>query len=287
MAIVVTGATGQLGRGVVEALLARGVEPGDVLATGRRTEALADLAERGVRTQRLDFSDVDGSVFSAGDVVLLVSGSEVGQRVDQHRAVVDAAKAAGVAHLAYTSAPAADDTDLVLAPEHKATEEVIRGSGLPFTFLRNGWYTENYRQSFDQAAATGVVLDSVGDGRVASAPRQEYAEAAAVVLQSAARGETTYAGTVLELSGDTAWTFDDLAAAFAATLGRDVERRSLSPEEHQQALVGFGLDEGTAGFVVALDQNIRAGLLAVTTGDLARVVGHPTTPMADTVATWS
>lgn len=286
MAIVVTGATGQLGRGVVEALLARGVDPGEVVATGRRTEALADLAERGVRTRRLDFAAVDGDAFSAGDVVLLVSGSEVGQRVPQHRAVVEAATAAGVAHLAYTSAPAADDTDLVLAPEHKATEEVVRASGLPFTFLRNGWYTENYRQAFDQAAATGVVLDSVGDGRVASAPRQEYAEAAAVVLLAASRGEQD-AGTVLELSGDEAWGFDDLAAAFAETLGRDVERRSLSPEEHRQALVGFGLDEGTAGFVVALDQNIRAGLLAVTTGDLARVLGRPTTPMRETVRTWA
>ncbi|GAB3652687.1 SDR family oxidoreductase [Nocardioides korecus] len=286
MAIVVTGATGQLGRGVVEALLARGVDPGEVVATGRRTEALADLAERGVRTRRLDFAAVDGDAFSAGDVVLLVSGSEVGQRVPQHRAVVEAAAAAGVAHLAYTSAPAADDTDLVLAPEHKATEEVVRASGLPFTFLRNGWYTENYRQAFDQAAATGVALDSVGDGRVASAPRQEYAEAAAVVLLAASRGEQD-AGTVLELSGDEAWGFDDLAAAFAETLGRDVERRSLSPEEHRQALVGFGLDEGTAGFVVALDQNIRAGLLAVTTGDLARVLGRPTTPMRETVRTWA
>ncbi|MCW2818958.1 MAG: NmrA family protein, partial [Marmoricola sp.] len=263
MAIVVTGATGQLGRGVAEALLERGVEPAEVVATGRRTEALADLAERGVRTQRLDFSDVGADVFSAGDVVLLVSGSEVGQRVAQHRAVVDAAAAAGVAHLAYTSAPAADDTTLVLAPEHAATEEIIRASGLPFTFLRNGWYTENYRQAFDQAAATGVVLDSVGEGRVASAPRQEYAEAAAVVLLAASRGEQA-GGTVLELSGDRAWSFEELVAAFAETLGRDVERRPLSPEDHRRALVEVGLDEGTAGFEVALDQNIRDGLLAVT-----------------------
>ena len=282
MAIVVTGATGQLGHGVVESLLARGVEPGGVLATGRNTDALADLAGRGVRTQRLDFSDVDPSVFTEGDVVLLVSGSEVGQRVEQHRAVVDAAVAAKVARLVYTSAPSADDTTLVLAPEHAATEEIIRASGLPFTFLRNGWYTENYRQAFDQAAETGVVLDSVGDGRVASAPRSEYAEAAAVALL-----DPSDAGRVLELSGDTAWAFDELAATFADVLGRDVARRGLTAADHRDALIGFGLDEGTAGFVVALDQNIAEGLLAVTTGELSATLGRPTTPLADTVRTWA
>ena len=215
-------------------------------------------------------------------MVLLVSGSEVGQRVEQHRAVVDAAVAAKVARLVYTSAPAADDTTLVLAPEHAATEEIIRASGLPFTFLRNGWYTENYRQTFDQAAATGVVLDSVGEGRVASAPRAEYAEAAAVALL-----DPSYAGRVLELSGDTAWTFDELAAVFADVLGRDVVRRGLTAAEHREALLGLGLDEGTAGFVVALDQNIAEGLLAVTTGELSTVLGRPTTPLADTVRTWA
>ena len=282
MTIVVTGATGQLGHGVVDALLARGVEAGDVLATGRNPEALADLAGRGVRTQRLDFSAVEAGVFTEGDVVLLVSGSEVGQRVEQHRAVVDAAVAAKVARLVYTSAPAADDTTLVLAPEHAATEEIIRASGLPFTFLRNGWYTENYRQAFDQAAATGVVLDSVGEGRVASAPRSEYAAAAAVALLDPA-----YAGRVLELSGDTAWTFDELAAVFADVLGRDVVRRGLTAADHREALLGLGLDEGTAGFVVALDQNIAEGLLAVTTGELSATLGRPTTPLADTVRTWA
>lgn len=128
---------------------------------------------------------------------------------------------------------------------------------------------ENYRQAFDQAAATGVVLDSVGEGRVASAPRMEYA------------------GRVLELSGDTAWTFDELAATFADVLGRDVVRRGLTAADHREALLGLGLDHGTAGFVVALDQNIAEGLLAVTTGELATVLGRPTAPLADTVRTWA
>lgn len=164
MSYVVVGATGHLGRLVVESLLERGVDPAEVVATGRSVERIADLAERGVRVERFDFGSVPETVpwLAAGDVLLLVSGSEVGRRVPQHQAVTDLARRAGVARLVYTSAPAADDTALVVAPEHAATEALIRESGLPFTFLRNGWYTENYRTTFDQARATGVVAGSAG-----------------------------------------------------------------------------------------------------------------------------
>jgi NAD(P)H dehydrogenase (quinone) len=247
-------------------------------------ERLADLAERGVRVERLDFDAVPETVpwLVAGDVVLLVSGSEVGRRVDQHAAVVALARRAGVARIAYTSAPAADDTPLVLAPEHAATERLIRESGVPFTFLRNGWYTENYLPTFEQAAATGVVAGSAGDGRIASAPRADYAEAAAVVLAGPGHENAVY-----ELSGDVAWSFDELADAFAAALGREVRYQRLTPEEHRRMLLEAGLDEGMAGFVVALDQDAAAGLLAVTTGDLSRLVGRPTVPMPETVSAWS
>jgi NAD(P)H dehydrogenase (quinone) len=284
MSYVVTGATGHLGRLVVESLLDRGVAPAEVVATGRSVEGLADLADRGVRVERLDFDAVPESVpwLGRGDVVLLVSGSEVGRRVAQHAAVVELARRSGVARLVYTSAPAADHTDLVLAPEHAATERVIRDSGLPFTFLRNGWYTENYRPAFEQARETGVVAGSAGAGRVASAPRSDFAEAAAVVLTT-----DGHEGAVLELSGDVAWGFDELAAAFAAALGRDVTYEPLTPDEHRQALLDAGLDEGTAGFVVALDQNIAAGLVAVTTGELATLLGRPTVPLGETVSSWS
>ncbi|GAA1134760.1 NmrA family NAD(P)-binding protein [Nocardioides aquiterrae] len=284
MSIVVTGATGHLGRLVVESLLDRGVDPAEVVATGRSVERLADLGERGVRVERLDFDDVPQDVpwLAAGDVVLLVSGSEVGRRVDQHAAVIGLAQRAGAARIVYTSAPAADDTALVLAPEHAATERVIRESGVPFTFLRNGWYTENYLPTFEQAAATGVVAGSAGDGRIASAPRADYAEAAAVVL-----AEPGHENAVYELSGDVAWSFDELAEAFAAALGREVAYQRLTSEQHRDVLLGAGLDEGTAGFVVALDQNAAEGLLAVTTGDLARLVGRPTVPMPQTVSSWS
>jgi NAD(P)H dehydrogenase (quinone) len=197
------------------------------------------------------------------------------------RLVVDLAARSGVRRIAYTSAPAADDTTLALAPEHAATEELIRASGLPFTFLRNGWYTENYEQAFAQARETGVVASSAGDGRVASAPRSDFADAAAVVLASEGHDNAVY-----ELSGDVAWSFDELAATFADVLGREVTHQRLTPDEHRALLVSFGLDEGTAGFVVSLDQNIADGLLAVTTGDLARLIGRPTEPLAETVRRW-
>lgn len=282
MATVVTGATGRLGRLTVEALLSHGVAPTDIVATGRAVEKLSDLAERGVRVAALDYSNVADGVLSAGDVVVFVSGSELGQRIAQHRSFVEAAVKARVARVIYTSAPAADDTTLVLAPEHAATEQLIRESGLDFTFLRNGWYSENYEQAFAQAAQTGVVIASAGSGRVASAAIADYAEALAVVAATGGHDNAVY-----ELSGDVAWTYDDLAAAFSEVLGREVVYRPLTPEQHRSTLLGAGLDEGTAGFLVALDQNTVEGLLAVTTGELSKLIGRPTTPLIETVRAWA
>jgi NAD(P)H dehydrogenase (quinone) len=278
MSLVVTGATGHLGHLVVEHLLARGTDPASIVATGRRTEALSDLAAQGVRTAKVDFADpatLDAAL-EAGDTVLLVSSSEVGQRVAQHANVIDAAKRAGVARIVYTSASKADTSPLILAPEHKATEELIRASGVPFTILRNGWYTENYGQSVEQAKATGSFVGSVGDGRVSSASRTDYAEAAAVVLTT-----DGHEGAVYELSGDVAWTQPELAQAISELIGREVTYQDLSPEDHSKALLAAGLDEGTVGFVVALDGNTRDGLLGDTSGDLSRLIGRPTTPLVE------
>ncbi|OAN35332.1 NAD(P)-dependent oxidoreductase [Plantibacter sp. H53] len=282
MSLVVTGATGHLGHLVVEHLLTRGTDPATIVATGRRTEALADLATQGVRTAKVDFTDPAtlDAVLEAGDTLLLVSGSEVGQRVAQHAAVIDAAKRAGVARLVYTSALRADTSPLILAPEHKATEELIHASGLPFTILRNGWYTENYGQSVDQAKATGSFVGSVGDGLVSSASRTDYAEAAAVVLTT-----DGHEGKAYELAGDVAWSHPELAQAIGEVVGREVVYQDLSPEDHLKALLAAGLDEGTAGFVVALDGNTRDGLLAETSGDLGRLIGHPTTPLVEGLRT--
>ena len=278
MSLIVTGASGHLGSLVVESLLERGVAPEQIVATGRRLDALAPFTARGVRTAELDYSrpETIDAVLSADDTVLLVSGSEVGQRAAQHQNVIDAAVRAGAARIVYTSAPHAATSELVLAPEHKATEEAILASGLPYTILRNNWYSENYADTIAQATATGFFIGSVGSGLVASASRKDYADAAAVALTS-----PDLAGSIFELSGDTAWDYTDLAAAISTVAGREVEYRDLSPEEQADALRGFGLDEGTIGFVVALDGNIRDGLLSETSGDLSRLIGRPTTPLVD------
>lgn len=278
MTIVVTGATGPFGRHVVETLLERGVAARSIVAAGRSVEKLADLAERGVTVRKIEFDDPATlqPAFQDAEALLLVSGNAVGTRIPQHTNVINAAVAAGVGRVVYTSAPHADSSALVLAPEHKATEEVIRASGLPFTILRNGWYTENYVSTLEQARATGMIIGSAGDGRVSSASRADYAEAAAAALLS-----DKHVGRVYEVTGDVAWTFYDLATAISSIIGQDVTYTPLSPDEHKNALIAAGLDEGTADFIVALDGNIRDGLLGETNGELSALIGHPTTPMVD------
>lgn len=278
MTILVTGASGHLGRLVVDALLARGVAPAEIRAGARDTEKIADLAERGVQTVRLDYSDAESvrAAVDGAEKVLLISGTEFGQRFAQHSAVLEAAKAAGVALFAYTSAPHADTSDNPVAPEHKATEEAIAASGIPAVILRNNWYTENYVRDLETARQTGVVLSSTNGGRVASATRADYAEAAAVVLTT-----DGHVGRVYELAGDHAWDYDELAAAIGEVLGREVQHVSVSTEEHAAKLASFGLDEGTIGFVTALDAAIANGALADSSGDLSRLLGRPTTPLVD------
>lgn len=275
MTILVTGATGNLGRLVIASLLERGADPQSIIAGARDVTRAENL---GVRAARLDYTDPSSiaAALDGVDSVLLISGSEVGQRVAQHEAVIDAAKDAGVTKFVYTSAPKATTSDLVLAPEHKATEELIQVSGLPSVILRNNWYTENYATDLDRAAETGVLAAGVGDGRVASASRKDFADAAAAVLLA-----DGHIGQVYELGGDVAWNYDDLAAAIAEISGREVTYQPLTPDDQRDGLLAAGLDEGTAGFVVALDSGIRSGALADTDGTLARLIGRPTTPLID------
>lgn len=276
MSILVTGATGHLGRLTIDSLLARGVDAADIVAFGRSEERLAELAELGVRTAVGSYDDPASldAAFAGVDRIGFISGSEVGQRSTQHANVVDAAARAGVGLLAYTSAPHADTSDLVLAPEHKATEEKIAASGVPAAILRNNWYTENYVRVARQAAETGVLLGSTGDGKVASASRKDFAEGLAVVLTS--NGQ---AGKIYELGGDVAWDHAELAATIGRIFGREVVVRDVSTEEHIAALREAGLDEGSAGFVATLDANIKNGDLAEVTGELSALIGRPTTPL--------
>ncbi|MEU1506761.1 SDR family oxidoreductase [Kitasatospora sp. NPDC005748] len=280
---VVTGATGQLGRLVVEGLLAE-VPAGEVAVVVRDAEKAADLAARGVTVRVADYDrpeSLAGS-FAAGDRVLFISGSEVGRRIPQHTAVIEAARAAGVALLAYTSAPGV--ATFRLADEHKATEAAIRESGLPFSFLRNGWYTENYLGDAAGTVARGMVIGSAGQGRVATAPRADYAAAAVAVLLGEG-DEGGHADTVYELSGDVAWSLPELAAELARVSGRPVEHREVTPAEHRAVLVGAGLPEGFADVLVDVDAGIARGELAGTPGDLARLIGRPTVPLAESVRT--
>jgi NAD(P)H dehydrogenase (quinone) len=281
MTIVVTGATGQLGHLIVEALLRDGVAPSDIVAGGRNLGKLDDLAARGVRVATIDYDDPQtlADSFAGADTLMLVSASEPGRRVEQHKAAIDAAVAAGVQRIVYTSAPHATTSHLIVAPEHKGTEELIEASGIPATILRNGWYTENYARVVPQAAATGVLVSSVGDGRVASASRKDYADAAAVVLTT-----DGHEGKIYELSGDVAWTQDDLAAAISQATGATVIHKPATTEEHAAILKSAGLDDDTIHFATALDSNTRDGLLGETSGDLSRLIGRPTTPLVEGLA---
>jgi NAD(P)H dehydrogenase (quinone) len=256
--------------------------PEDIVAIVRDPGKAADLADAGVNVRKADYGDRPSldAALAGVDKLLLVSSNEVGKRFPQHKNVIDAAKAAGVKHVVYTSAPKATTSALILAPEHKATEEYLAGSGLTFTVLRNNWYTENYAQSVRAAKQSGVLMAAAGSGRVASAPRSDYAAGAAAVLT----GEG-HEGKVYELSGDRAWGYDELAKAIADAAGCACAYKPVAPEEIRAAMIAAGLDEGTAGFVAALDANIAAGHLAEATEDLKALIGRPTTPLEDTVRT--
>jgi NAD(P)H dehydrogenase (quinone) len=279
--IAVTGATGQLGRLVVTGLLDAGVPGAEITALVRDEAKAADLAARGVRVAVADYTDPAGlrAALTGVDRLMLVSGSEVGQRVAQHGNVVDAAVASGVALLVYTSAPKADATTLVLAPEHAATEQAIAAAGIPAVVLRNNWYWENYDAQVQQAAATGQLAGSSGSGRAWPASRADFAAAAVAVLTA----EQPTVG-VHELGGDEPFVIADLAAEVGRQTGTEVTYQDLTADDHRALLLGVGLDEGTAGFVVALDGNIAAGELDTGKGGISALTGRPTRTLAEYVA---
>ncbi|MFJ1994684.1 SDR family oxidoreductase [Streptomyces asiaticus] len=280
MSIVVTGATGHLGRLVVEGLLEK-VPADQITAVVRDTAKAADLADRGVRLHVADYNRPEtlAGAFAAGDKVLLISGSEVGQRVPQHQAVIDAAKEAGVALLAYTSVLGGPAADFSLADEHKVTEQAIIDSGLPYVLLRNGWYNENYTENLSTVLEHGAVVGAAGEGRVASAARADYAAAAVAVLT----GEG-HEGKAYELSGDTAWSFAEYAEVVARQSGKEIVYGAVSPAEYQAILTGAGVPEPLAAILSDVETAIERGRLYATPGDLSRLTGRPTTPIADSVA---
>ncbi|SHN21195.1 NAD(P)H dehydrogenase (quinone) [Actinacidiphila paucisporea] len=281
VSIAVTGATGHLGRLVIADLLERGVAPAGIAAVVRDADKAADLAASGVEVRVADYDRPASfkNAFAAGDRVLLISGNEVGRRVPQHTAVVDAAAEAGVSLLAYTGVLGGPAADFVLADEHKATEEAVLASGLPYVFLRNGWYTEVYTANLPAVLEHGAVIGNAGDGRVASAARADYAAAAAAVLTGEGHENKAY-----DLSGDTAWSFPEYAATVAELSGREVAYHDVSAAERQEILVGVGVPADFAAVLVDVDRAIGEGLLAGTSGEMSRLIGRPTTPLRETVA---
>ncbi|MFD5278708.1 SDR family oxidoreductase [Pseudarthrobacter sp. NPDC058362] len=280
MSIVVTGATGQLGRHVIEALLERSVPAVDIIAAGRATERLADFEARGVQVRSMDYSDA-GSVAAAlrgAKRVLLISGSEVGRRVEQHRTVIEVAKAEGVELLAYTSIANAETTGMKLAGEHRATEAMLRGSGLPVVLLRNGWYLENYTDQLPGALAQGALAGSAGEGRISAASRADYAHAAAAVLTA-----EDQAGRVYELGGDEPFTMAELAAEISAATGKDIAYNNLPADDYAGLLAGAGVPEAFAEILADSDLGIARGDLLVSSGDLRRLIGRTTTSLAAAV----
>lgn len=278
--LLVTGASGQLGRLIVHALLERGTAATDIVVTARNIEDVADLAARGVLVRRADYTD-PGSLkeaFVGVDRAVLVSSSAVGQRVEHHRNVIAAAVEAGIELLAYTSILRADTSGLALAAEHNATERLLAESGVPHVLLRNSWYLENYTGQLETALEHGVVLGSAADGRVSAAARADYASAAAAVLTGG-----DHAGKVYELAGDEAFTLAEYAAELAEASGVQVVYQDLPRDEYASALVGAGVPEPFAQILADSDQGIARGELFSTSNDLTRLIGRPTTSLAQAV----
>lgn len=282
MTIAVTGATGQLGRLVIDELFAR-ASADQIVALARDTAKAADLAERGVEVRAFDYSQPEGlaAALNGVDRLLLISGNAIGQRVQQHTAVIEAATVARVPLVAYTSVLHADTAKtLAVAPEHVATEQLLAEAPFDVVLLRNGWYSENVVEAAKQAAATGVALTSAGNGQQFTAPRADYAAAAAAVLTAETVEPATY-----ELAGDEGWTQDDFAQIISELSGKAVAVQHVSAAEHQAALAAAGLPEGVIGFLVSTDAAIADGELAdPAPGTLSRLIGRPTTPIRDTLA---
>ena len=277
MTIAITGATGQLGRLVIAKLKGK-VPAVDIVALARSPAKGADL---GVTVREADYAKPEtlASGLAGVDTLLLISSSEIGPRAAQHGNVIEAAKKAGVKRVLYTSLLHADTSPLDLATEHHQTEAELKASGIPFTILRNGWYTENYTGSIGGALAGGAFIGSAGDGKISSAPRAEYAKAAVTVLTGEGHGGKTY-----ELAGDNAYTLSELAAEIARQTGRTIPYKNLPEAEYAAALAGFGLPEALAQAIARWDVGASKAALFDDGRQLSALLGRPTTPLAVVVA---
>lgn len=279
--IVVTGATGKLGRHVIEVLLKK-VPAGKIVAAVRSPKNAADLAALGVVVRAADYAKPDTltSAFAGAEKVLLISSNALGAREEQHKAVIRAAAEAKVKLLAYTSVLRAETSKLILAKEHLATEALIRESGLPFAFLRNGWYLENNTEALGPALEHGVILGASADGRFSSAARADYAGAAAEVLTAAGHENKVY-----ELAGETSFSKAELAATVSRLSGKTVIYKNLSESEYAGALAGFGLPAELTEMLADSDEQASKGELESDSQDLRTLIGRPTMTLEEAVKT--
>lgn len=277
--IAITGATGQLGHHVIESLL-KTVPASQVVAIVRHPAKAATLSQRGITVRQADYSDEAAftTALQGVEKLLLISSSEVGQRAVQHRNVINAAKTAGVKFIAYTSLLHADRSPLGLHLEHVETEKMLAGSGIPYTLLRNGWYSENYLASAPAALEHGVFIGAAGEGKIASATRADYAAAAARVLST-----DGHAGKVYELAGDDAWTLSQLADELSQQSGKHIVYQNLSKADYAAALQGAGLPAGLADMLADSDIGASEGGLFDNSRTLSKLIGRPTTTLADSV----
>ncbi|EZP37103.1 SDR family oxidoreductase [Janthinobacterium lividum] len=276
--IVITGATGNLGQHVIASLL-KSVPAANIIAAVRNPAKAADLAARGVQVRQADYNDGASldAAFKGASKVLLISSSEVGQRAQQHQNVIDAAKRAGVSLLAYTSVLRADTSPLGLAAEHVITEAAIRASGLPYSFLRNGWYLENHTEHLAPVLEHGVVLGAAQNGRFSSAARADYAAAAAAVLT------TAQPQAIYELAGDQGFTLAEYAAEVARQSGKAIVYKDLPQADFKAALVSVGVPEGFADLLADSDAGTAKGGLEDHGKQLSALIGRPTTSLLDAV----
>lgn len=277
--IAITGATGQLGQHVIESLL-KTVPASQIVAIVRNPSKATALSQQGITVRQADYSDEAAltAALQGIDKLLLISSSEVGQRAPQHRNVINAAKAAHVKFIAYTSLLHADTSPLGLADEHIATEKMLVESGIAYALLRNGWYTENYLASAPAALEHGVFIGAAGEGKIASATRADYAAAAAHVIS-----EEGHAGKTYELAGDAGWTLSQLAAELAKQSGKKVVYQNLSEADFAAALKNFGLPAGLADMLADSDVGASKGGLFDDSHTLSKLIGRPTTSLADSV----
>lgn len=277
MSIAITGATGHLGRLVVNLLKTR-VPASDIVALARSTSRANDL---GVTVREADYSRPEtlDKALTGVDTLLLISSNEIGQRATQHNNVIEAARKAGVKRIVYTSLLHAETSPLSLAAEHITTEEALKASGIPFTILRNGWYTENYTASIPGALAGGAFLGSAGNGKVSAATRADYAEAAVVALTQEGHEGKTY-----ELAGDTPHALTDLAAEISRQTGKDIPYQNLPEAGYAAALISFGLPELIAHAIAGWDTDVSKNALLDNSHQLSTLIGRPTTSLATAVA---